>query len=663
VLLRLDDMSAPVPNEKPGGSVGVAGGAGAPGTGSSALSKKIQKALALRVDAQSREALKCLSIFFDENTVNSRRNLRPLIEGQSLALHKEFVASFDGIEQQIESLDKLVEELDSCCERAASQLQKSKTETQAIWQQALKLRQESQVIEQKQLVLDKFLSKFQVSPLDTQLLKSGDSAIDEKFFSAFERLERVRANARQMLTSSGQQTSGVDILHETSEIMEASYEKIFVWVQQQCRGSRTNAVVKASHELDTPAGMTLKRALALLVERPVYFNHCIQDISRARRQALVQRFFEALSQGDSPIELQACDPVRYVGDMLAWIHENVAFEKEAISTMMGKARAKDTIDNAESGTALVSFDDVLDRTLEGLVSPFTNRVRQVLDNQTAIVLVYKVAQVFSFFGKTLQQLLSTDGSCLVRLCLEFHERTQRSFLDMWEGQAQRLRQGLAGVYVSDLSAPAFVIESVRTLSEVLSIYESALVPTEEREVDFLPILSAAFDPLLNHCQQVASAMDAADGQVFLVNCVSAMQEPLRKHDFTAQRVAMYASVLDEQIELLVEGQAAGVLTKMGLAERLQALRSKDPGVPLTSMAEFHSVSLSATLRSFYNALFTLGGALALPLLERITNRSLRSEARSGVNRQIASAYDELYDGIKELGIATHTPEQVRTLLE
>jgi hypothetical protein len=499
--------------------------------------------------------------------------------------------------------------------------------------------------------------------LDTQLLKSGDSTVDEHFFSAFERLERVRANARQMLSSSGQQTSGVDILHETSEIMEASYEKVFVWLQQQCRGSRTNAVIRASHELDTPAGTTLKRALALLVDRPVYFNHCIQDISRARRQALVQRFFEALSQGDSPIELQACDPVRYVGDMLAWIHQNVHFEEEAISTMMGKARAKDTGDKDEPGTALVSFEEVLDRTLEGLESPFTNRVRQVLDTQTAIVLVYKIAQLFSFFGKKLRDLLYTDNSCLVRLCVELHERTQRSFLDMWEGQAQKLRQGLSGVYVSDLSAPAFVVESVRTLTEVLSIYESALVPTEEREVDFLPILSAAFDPLLNHCQQVASAMDAADGQVFLVNCVSAMEEPLRKHDFTAQRVAMYASVLDEQIELLVEGQAAGVLAKMGLAERLEALRSKDPGVPLASVAEFHTVSLSATLRSFYNALFTLGGALALPLLERITNRSRRSEARSGVNRQIASAYEELYEGIKELGIATHTPEQVRTLLE
>jgi len=158
-------------------------------------------------------------------------------------------------------------------------------------------------------------------------------------------------------------------------------------------------------------------------------------------------------------------------------------------------------------------------------------------------------------------------------------------------------------------------------------------------------------------------MDAADGQVFLINCVAAMQAPLRRHDFTAQRVAMYAALLDDQVQLLVDGQAAAVLAKLGLAERLKALQQKPPDIPLSAVPELHPVSLAATLRSFYNSLFTLGGALALPLLERIANRNLRSEARSGVARLIASAYEELYKGVEELGVATHTPDQVRTLLE
>jgi hypothetical protein len=590
-----------------------------------------------------------------------------------LVLHQEFVDSFSSLERQIESLETFVNALDGACERAADELRRSRSETQNILEKAASLKNESRVIEEKQQVLGNFLEKFRLSEVDTQLMKSGDRPIDDNFFAAFTKLEQVRANARQMLSTCGQQTSGVDILHETSELLEASYERMFVWVQQQCKG--THAVAQAltkssSKELENVGGGVLKRTLQLLAERPVYFNHCVRDISRARKAALVQRFLEALSHGDAssgarPIELQACDPVRYIGDMLAWIHENSASEREAIASLMGRAEgeADGKASNSDQEFTLVSFEYILNFTLEGIVAPFSNRVRQVLDTQTSIVIFYKVSQVFSYFAKKLEEVQQSAEACLVTLCKDTQAKTHQSFLDLWESQAQKLRQGVVGVYVSDLAAPSFVVEAVNTLNEVLSIYESSLVPADEREADFLPILSAAFDPLLNHCQQVAAMMDVMDGQVFLINCVAAMQTPLRQRDFTAQRVAMYAVLLDEQVAKVVDGQANAVLGKLGLAERLKALRDKSPETPLTSVPELHPVSLSSTLRSFYNSLFTLGGALALPLLERISNRNLRSEARSGVAKLICSAYEELYEGIKELGVATHTPEQVRTLLE
>lgn len=664
-------LSSSAPRPVPGmaTSISASGAVGASG----ALTNKIQKALSLRVDSQtSRDALKCLSGFFTENTVHTRRQLRTTIETQNLVLHQEFVDSFTSLERQIESLDNFVNALDGACERAADELRRSRSETQSILEKAASLKRESKVIEDKQEVLRNFLEKFRLSEVDTQLMKSADRPIDESFFAAFTKLEEVRANARQMLSTCGQQTSGVDILHETSELLEASYERMFVWVQHQCKG--THAVAQAltkssSKELENAGGGVLKRTLQLLAERPVYFNHCVRDISRARKAALVQRFLEALSHGDAssgarPIELQACEPVRYIGDMLAWIHENSASEREAIASLMGRAEgeADGKPPNAEE-FALVSFEDILNFTLEGLVTPFSNRVRQVLDTQTSIVIIYKVSQVFSYFAKKLEEVQQNAEACLVTLCKDLQVKTHQSFLDLWESQAEKLRQGVVGVYVSDLAAPSFVVEAVNTLNEVLSIYESSLVPADEREADFLPILSAAFDPLLNHCQQVAAMMDIMDGQVFLINCVAAMQTPLRQRDFTAQRVAMYAVLLDEQVAKVVDGQAAAVLGKLGLAERLKALKEKSPETPLSAVPELHPVSLSSTLKSFYNSLFTLGGALALPLLERISNRNLRSEARSSVARLIASAYEELYDGIKELGVATHTPEQVRTLLE
>ncbi|CAN0352270.1 unnamed protein product, partial [Discosporangium mesarthrocarpum] len=57
-----------------------------------------------------------------------------------------------------------------------------------------------------------------------------------------------------------------------------------------------------------------------------------------RRKLLVQRFVMALTQGASsarPIEMQAHDPVRYVGDILAWVHQTVAVERELLNALFG----------------------------------------------------------------------------------------------------------------------------------------------------------------------------------------------------------------------------------------------------------------------------------------------------------------------------------------
>lgn len=69
----------------------------------------------------------------------------------------------------------------------------------------------------------------------------------------------------------------------------------------------------------------------LNVARYILDEYCV-----ARRTALVGSFIDALTLGESfggtpnPIEMHANDPKRYVGDMLAWLHQVIPVEKENI---------------------------------------------------------------------------------------------------------------------------------------------------------------------------------------------------------------------------------------------------------------------------------------------------------------------------------------------
>lgn len=90
----------------------------------------------------------------------------------------------------------------------------------------------------------------------------------------------------------------------------------------------------------------LQRAVLALKERPVLFKYCTEEVTTSRHNALFQRFITALARGGPgglprPIELHAHDPQRYVGDMLAWVHQALAGEQEFVAALLGeKAQAQ-----------------------------------------------------------------------------------------------------------------------------------------------------------------------------------------------------------------------------------------------------------------------------------------------------------------------------------
>lgn len=80
----------------------------------------------------------------------------------------------------------------------------------------------------------------------------------------------------------------------------------------------------------------------------VFISSCIEsasyvldEISTTRKAALQKEFLIALTQGNPknantrPIEIHAHDPIKYVGDMLGWIHQRIADENEFMLTIFG----------------------------------------------------------------------------------------------------------------------------------------------------------------------------------------------------------------------------------------------------------------------------------------------------------------------------------------
>ena len=70
-----------------------------------------------------------------------------------------------------------------------------------------------------------------------------------------------------------------------------------------------------------------------------------------------------------PIEMNAHDPRRYLGDMLAWLHQALASERELLISLFGQDDPSHAGDQANDQSDVPSSSALLDRVVEGVCRP------------------------------------------------------------------------------------------------------------------------------------------------------------------------------------------------------------------------------------------------------------------------------------------------------
>ncbi|EHB15956.1 Conserved oligomeric Golgi complex subunit 6 [Heterocephalus glaber] len=219
-----------------GAGTGLSNGAG----GTSAqpnnpLSRKLHKTLetCLDNDKEILEALKALSTFFVENSLQTRRNLRGDIERRSSAIN-EFVSNFKEVKEELESINEDVQATSSC-QDMTSRLQAAKEQTQDVIVKPTKLQTESQRLEIRAQVADGFLSKFQLTSDEMSLLRgTREGPITEDFFKALGRVKQIHNDVKVLLRTN-QQTAGLEIMEQMASLQETAYERLYRWAQSEYR--------------------------------------------------------------------------------------------------------------------------------------------------------------------------------------------------------------------------------------------------------------------------------------------------------------------------------------------------------------------------------------------------------------------------------------------
>ncbi|XP_033746599.1 conserved oligomeric Golgi complex subunit 6-like [Pecten maximus] len=622
---------------------------------SNPLSRKLNKILETRLDNDKEmlEALKALSVFFNENSLRTRRNLRSDIERRSLVINEDFLQVFQSVKEQLDSVYNDVKSMNECCQDMTSRLKAAKEQTHDLINQTTKLQSESQTLQVKAQVADAFLEKFQLKPEEATALRGNrDGTLHMDFFRALAKAKEIHKHCKVLLRTN-QQTAGLEIMETMALHQESAYERLYRWAQNECRMLTGDSPDMSS---------MLCQAMEALEDRPVLYRYTLDEFGTARRTAVVRGLIDALTRGGPggmprPIELHSHDPTRYVGDMLAWLHQAAASEKEHLQSLLKKCQSNEE-----------QVQDILGHITEGVCRPFKVRVEQVLVSEQDAVTLYKLHNLLKFYHNTISQIICKDAA-LLNTVAEIQDLSHRMFFNSLNCNANKLLDKVE-LPPSDLGPTSSLNQTLQLLKDVLACHDASVVAIDDKKQDYKQILSCVIDPLVQMCSVSASRLNSTDMAAYMANCIYLMQTTLALYEFTDTRLEMLQAQVDAQVDTLVSEQASFVLNKVGLAFVYGTVQQHQPKQgPMSVLPDMDGPALKAAMSKF-DSYMASPDSLVLPQSRLLLSGRVREMVKKNSSDLICAAYKQIYDAIcnpaneykESPSIVPRTPDQVVRLL-
>lgn len=491
------------------------------------------------------------------------------------------------------------------------QLEGAHDQSSHIMNETQNLLEKRSGIEAKQELLEKIRGHFILTQDEIDFLTLTSEPVDDFFFAALAKAKRIQKDSETLLGFESQ-TLGLELMEQVSKHINMAFQKLYKWLQRE---------FKALNLENPQIHPAIRKAIRVLAERPTLFQNCLDLFSEARERILSDSFYVALTGTDTggqqvqvskPIELAAHDPLRYGGDMLAWIHSATVGEREALEVLFvseGDEIAKgletgrknelwslvdDEMSAEQPFNPRKALDELVDRDISGASRLLRQRIQQIIQNNEEIILAYKLASLLSFYKAMFLKVLSAE-SALIELVVSLEKEALRQFRTLVRDHIATLQTDPQQV-PDDLSPPAFLDDALEQLTSIMKTYDSSIGLSMDKEAEFEATLVEALDPFVAGCRSMAEPLSAPDDSIFRLNCDLTALATLKSFTFTEQRCKKLQANVDTESERLSATQLLLLKQRSGLQDIFEAVAgldsaSEEAAKSLRGMKAFEAASL------------------------------------------------------------------------
>ncbi|KIM47009.1 hypothetical protein M413DRAFT_63561 [Hebeloma cylindrosporum] len=588
-----------------------------------------------------------------ESAARARKNLRRDMENQLAEGSRKFLEALGEVDAKLGELQQHVAAMRKSCDEAETQLALTNESSKILLERAGNLRDERQDVEDKKTIISLFLARFTPTEAEVEALTSRDVPIGQRFFEAMDRTEKIREDCRVLMSGEdGPTRAGLDIMASTSANLEQGYEKILRYCSHEFRQ------IGRDSQLEVSPG--IREAVLRLRKRPELLTEALRFLSDTRQATTLSSFITALTRGGPsgyprPIELHAHDPLRYVGDMLAWVHQSIAAEREFLESLFGLKSDGRMVGSVRDFTTRGEEEDwireLMDLAVGKLCVPLKMRVQQTIRSQESSIVSYKIANLLQFYLMTMRRTVG-DEALLSSTLKDITDVAYKVFYDSIESQSQTLSRNRLAHDDPSLTAPLSVLDHAQILREVMQVYQSSLLGDEDEDQinsGFNQVLDIMVDPVIKLCvensEEKGRVRPRWDGEVFVLNCLCYLQSVLSTFEFTLKKQAEIQAIIDERTKLLTEEHSTNVLRDAGLLAVAETCKYHKSDEPLSHIPSTQPAELQRALHHFSQ---WLSGPEVVhsPRLSQLTVQRMHVQIHQDALARLAKTYRTICEEVK-----------------
>lgn len=322
----------------------------------------------------------------------ARRQFRGTVESDLIRSQSLLLKEYQPVIRQLQKLQDRVANLNNLHDLAVAKIASGMASTEKLSSAVSSLRSEKNSLHLKKELLASFRKNFTLNEYEHHVLELGD--INDEFFDVLRRAELISDRCSILLSIDNPQL-GLKIMNQVNGVVSKALDRIV---------SYTNKTLANLYSLTTRSRLeTLHRCLRYLKTKMTFFSSIVNGFVESRSKVIVDEFLVQVngdldrledSVSGRPLVLSAHDPLRFVGDVLAYVHSVVVNENELIRSIF--ALDLESADETSEFDAIAA--DVTLKALTALARPIRSKLDQVVLSEFNLLTLYQLFNLLDLYA-------------------------------------------------------------------------------------------------------------------------------------------------------------------------------------------------------------------------------------------------------------------------